>query len=134
MAILIAMAVNERGEREVIGAVEGMKEDKESWLSFLRDLKERGLQFKGTQLFTADKCTGLIESMGEVFPRARYQRCVVHFYRNIFSVVPRKKVKDVAAMLKAIHAQEDKAAALKKIGDVTEKLQNMKLYEAAKKV
>jgi len=83
---------------------------------------------------TADKCTGLIESMAEVFPRARYQRCVVHFYRNIFSVVPRKKVKDVAAMLKAIHAQEDKAAALKKIGDVTEKLQDMKLYEAAKKV
>lgn len=132
VAILIAMAVNERGEREVIGATEGMKEDKESWLAFLRHLKERGLQ--GTQLFTADKCTGLIESMAEVFPQARYQRCVVHFYRNIFSVVPRKKVKEVAAMLKAIHAQEDKVAALKKIGDVTEKLQDMKLYEAAQKV
>ena len=132
VAILIAMAVNERGEREVIGATEGMKEDKESWLAFLRHLKERGLQ--GTQLFTADKCTGLIESMAEVFPQARYQRCVVHFYRNIFSVVPRKKVKEIAAMLKAIHAQEDKEAALKKIGDVTEKLQDMKLYEAAQKV
>jgi len=132
VAILIAMAVNERGEREVIGATEGMKEDKESWLAFLRHLKERGLQ--GTQLFTADKCTGLIESMAEVFPQARYQRCVVHFYRNIFSVVPRKKVKEIAAMLKAIHAQEDKVAALKKIGDVTEKLQDMKLYEAAQKV
>ena len=132
VAILIAMAVNERGEREVIGATEGMKEDKESWLAFLRHLKERGLQ--GTQLFTADKCTGLIESMAEVFPQARYQRCVVHFYRNIFSVVPRKKVKEIAAMLKAIHAQEDKVAALKKLGDVTEKLQDMKLYEAAQKV
>ena len=132
VAILIAMAVNERGEREVIGATEGMKEDKESWLAFLRHLKERGLQ--GTQLFTADKCTGLIESMAEVFPQARYQRCVVHYYRNIFSVVPRKKVKEIAAMLKAIHAQEDKVAALKKIGDVTEKLQDMKLYEAAQKV
>ena len=53
VAILIAMAVNEHGEREVIGATEGMKEDKESWLAFLRHLKERGLQ--GTQLFTADK-------------------------------------------------------------------------------
>ena len=132
VAILIAMAVNERGEREVIGATEGMKEDKESWLAFLRHLKERGLQ--GTQLFTADKCTGLIESMAEVFPQARYQRCVVHYYRNIFSVVPRKKVKEIAAMLKAIHAQEDKVAALKKLGDVTEKLQEMKLYEAAQKV
>jgi len=132
VAILIAMAVNEHGEREVIGATEGMKEDKESWLAFLRHLKERGLQ--GTQLFTADKCTGLIESMAEVFPQARYQRCVVHFYRNIFSVVPRKKVKETAAMLKAIHAQEDKVAALKKLGDVTEKLQEMKLYDAAQKV
>ena len=132
VAILIAMAVNERGEREVIGATEGMKEDKESWLAFLRHLKERGLQ--GTQLFTADKCTGLIESMAEVFPQARYQRCVVHYYRNIFSVVPRKKVKEIAAMLKAIHAQEDKVAALKKLGDVTEKLQEMKLYDAAQKV
>jgi len=132
VAILIAMAVNEHGEREVIGATEGMKEDKESWLAFLRHLKERGLQ--GTQLFTADKCTGLIESMAEVFPQARYQRCVVHYYRNIFSVVPRKKVKETAAMLKAIHAQEDKVAALKKLGDVTEKLQEMKLYEAAQKV
>ncbi len=132
VAILIAMAVNERGEREVIGATEGMKEDKESWLAFLRHLKERGLQ--GTQLFTADKCTGLIESMAEVFPQARYQRCVVHYYRNIFSVVPRKKVKEIAAMLKAIHAQEDKVAALKKLGDVSEKLQDMKLYDAAQKV
>ena len=132
VAILIAMAVNQRGEREVIGATEGMKEDKESWLGFLRHLKERGLQ--GTQLFIANKCTGLIEAMAEVFPRARYQRCIVHFYRNVFSVVPRKKVKEVSAMLKAIHAQEDKEAALKKIGDIIEKLKDLKLNEAAGKV
>lgn len=132
VAILIAIAVNQRGEREVIGATEGMKEDKESWLDFLRHLKERGLQ--GTQLFIADKCTGLIEAMAEVFPRARYQRCIVHFYRNVFSVVPRKKVKEVSAMLKAIHAQEDKEAALKKIGDIIEKLKDLKLNEAAGKV
>lgn len=132
VAILIAMAVNQRGEREVIGATEGMKEDKESWLGFLRHLKKRGLQ--GTQLFIADKCTGLIEAMAEVFPRARYQRCIVHFYRNVFSVVPRKKVKEVSAMLKAIHAQEDKEAALKKIGDIIEKLKDLKLNEAAGKV
>ena len=120
VAILVAMAVNERGEREVIGAAEGMKEDKSSWLAFLRHLKERGL--KGTQLFVGDKCLGLIESLAEVYPQACYQRCMVHFYRNIFSVVPRGKVKEVAAMLKAIHAQEDKPAAMKKIGDVVENL------------
>ncbi len=81
---------------------------------------------QGTQLFIADKCTGLIEAMKEVFPRARYQRCIVHLYRNVFSVVPRKKVKEVSAMLKAIHAQEDKEAALKKIGDIIEKLKDLK--------
>ena len=132
VAILVAMAVNERGEREVIGAAEGMKEDKSSWLAFLRHLKERGLT--GTQLFVGDKCLGLIESLAEVYPQACYQRCMVHFYRNIFSVVPRGKVKEVAAMLKAIHAQEDKPAAMKKIGDVVEKLKEMKLFEAARKV
>ena len=72
--------------------------------------------------------------MSDVFPRARYQRCIVHFYRNVFSVIPRKRLKEVAAMLKAIHAQEDKEAALKKIGDVIEKLKEMKLDEAAGKV
>ena len=46
--------------------------------------------------------------MGEVFPDAKYQRCTVHFYRNIFSVVPKSKVKIVAKMLKAIYAQESK--------------------------
>jgi putative transposase len=132
VAILIAIAVNEHGEREVIGAIEGMKEDKESWLSFLRHLKERGL--KGTQLFIGDKCLGLIEALNEVYPKARYQRCVVHFYRNVFSTIPRGKVKLVAAMLKAIYAQEDKQAAGLKIEDAVAKLKEMKLLEAAKKV
>jgi len=62
--------VNERGEREVIGAAEGMKEDKESWLSFLRHLKKRGL--KGTQLFVGDKSVGLIEALIETYPLDRF--------------------------------------------------------------
>ena len=116
----------------MIGAAEGMKEDTESWLCFLRHLKERGL--KGTQLFVGDKCLGLIEALIETYPLARFQRCMVHFYRNVFSVVPRGKVKEVSAMLKAIHAQEDKAAALNKLDDVVGKLKEMKLFEAARKV
>lgn len=62
------------------------------------------------------------------------KRCTIHFYRNICSVVPRGKVKDVADMLKAIHAQEDQAAALEKAKAVIQKLGEMKLKEAAKKV
>lgn len=132
VAVLIAMAVNERGYREVIGASEGMKEDKASWLDFLKSLKQRGLE--GTQLFIGDKCIGLLEAVNEVYPTAKYQRCAVHFYRNVFSVTPRSKMKEVAAMLKAIHAQEDKEAAKEKVVAVAAKLREMKLKEAAKKI
>ena len=132
VSILVALAVNNDGYREILGAAEGSKEDKESWLNFLRHLKERGL--KGTQLFISDKCLGVVETLGEIFPEARWQRCVVHFYRNIFSVVPTGKVKLVAAMLKAIHAQEDLASAKEKASAVVRKLREMKLPKAAEKV
>ena len=76
----------------------------------------------------------MLETIPEVFPNARYQRCTVHFYRNIFSVTPRNKMKTVALMLKAIHAQESKDAAREKTLQVSEKLRSMKLAKAAKKV
>ena len=132
VAILVAIAVNQDGYREVIGAAEGMKEDKEGWRSFLVSLQNRGL--KGVQLVVGDKCQAMCDSVTEVFPEAKYQRCSVHFFRNIFSVVPRKHGKEVGRMLKAIHAQEDKGAALDKLEDVVCKLKEMKLFEAAKKV
>lgn len=132
VAILVAIAVNEDGYREVLGAAEGMKEDKASWTSFFQWLKGRGLD--GVKLIVGDKCLGMLEAVGEVFPEAKYQRCVVHFYRNVFSVVPRSKGKIVAKMLKAIHAQESKAAARKKAQDIVQSLKEMKLQEAAKKV
>jgi len=132
VAILVALAVNEEGCREIIGACEGGKEDKVSWLNFLRHLKKRGL--KGTQLFIGDKCLGLVEALGETFPEAKYQRCVVHFYRNMLCVTPNSKSREVAAMLKAIHAQEDKAAAREKAKAVAARLREMKLKEAAEKL
>jgi transposase-like protein len=132
VSVLVAMAVNDDGYREVLGAAEGMKEDTASWLSFLKSLKERGLE--GTQLFIGDKCLGLLEAINQVFPDTKFQRCTVHFYRNVFSVVPRSKVRLVAAMLKAIHAQEDLAGAKEKAITVAAKLREMKLKEAAAKV
>ena len=102
----------EDGCREVLGAAEGMKEDKASWVSFFQWLRGRGLD--GVKLIVGDKCMGMLEAVGEVFPEAKYQRCAVHFYRNVFSVVPRSKVKIVAKMLKAIHAQESKKSCSRK--------------------
>ncbi len=132
VSILVAIAVNEEGYREVLGAAEGMKEGKASWVEFFKWLKSRGLE--GVQLIVGDKCLGMLEAVGEVYPGAKYQRCVVHFYRNVFSAIPRAKVKLVAKMLKAIHAQESKATALTKAKTVAETLRAMKLPEAAKKV
>ena len=132
VSILVAIGVDEDGYREVIGAVEGMKEDAESWKSFLIWLKERGLE--GVKLIVGDKCLGMCNAVAEVFPEAKYQRCTVHFYRNVFSVTPRKHTREVSRMLKAIHAQESKDAARKKAKDVVEQLRAMKLKEAAKKV
>ena len=132
VAVLVAIAVNEDGYREVLGAAEGMKEDKSSWVSFFQWL--RGLGLEGVKLIVGDKCLGMLEAVGEVFPEAKYQRCVVHFYRNVFSVVPKSKVKNVAKMLKAIHAQESKKASREKAAAVVAELKAMKLPEAAKKV
>ena len=132
VAVLVAIAVNKDGYREALGAAEGMKEDKASWVSFFQWLRGRGLE--GVKLIVGDKCLGMLEAVGEVFPEAKYQRCVVHFYRNIFSVVPKSKVKNVAKMLKAIHAQESKKASREKAAAVVSELKAMKLPEAAKKV
>lgn len=132
VSVLVALAVDSEGYRDIIGACEGAKEDKESWLSFLRSLKERGL--KGTHLFVGDKCLGLVESIAEIFPEAYFQRCVVHFYRNVFSVTPHSKMAEVAAMLKAIHAQEDLQSAREKAKQVADKLKSMKLPEVGKKI
>ncbi len=132
VSVLVAIGVNNEGYREILGAAEGMKEDKASWRSFFVWLKERGLT--GVRLIIGDKNLGMLETIPEVFPDACYQRCTVHFYRNIFSVTPRNKVKTVAMMLKAIHAQESKDAAREKALLVAEKLKEMKLASAAKKL
>jgi Transposase, Mutator family len=132
VSLLMAIGVGLDGFREILGVAEGAKEDKASWTNFLRLLKERGL--KGVKLLTSDRCLGLVESLADFFPEAAWQRCVVHFYRNVFALVPATKVREVAAMLKAIHAQEAKAEALAKVEQVASKLELMKLGKAAELV
>ena len=129
VSILVAIAVDQDGFREVLGSWEGPKEDKEGWGAFLRHLKQRGL--KGVQLFITDKCLGLVEALAEFYPAAHWQRCTVHWYRNVLSQVPRQKMREVATMLKAVHAQESKATAAEKAQAVTAKLRAMKLANAA---
>ena len=129
VSVLVAIGVAQTGYRQILAVSEGAKEDKTSWTGFLRELKERGL--KGVKLFVSDKCLGLVENLAEFYPEASWQRCVVHFYRNVWTAVPTGKVKEVAAMLKAVHAQEDAQAAREKAAQVVEKLKATKLARAA---
>src|SRR6201993_1990835 len=132
ISVLIAIGVGTDGFRQILGVAEGKKEDLEGWRGFLRHLKDRGL--KGLRLIISDACRGLVEAANEVFPEADWQRCVVHFYRNVFSHVPNSKVAEVARMLKAIHAQEDRTSAEAKTKEVVMKLRAMKLPKAAELV
>jgi transposase-like protein len=132
LSVLVAIGVQEDGFRKILGVSEGAKEDKAGWLGFLRHPKKRGLS--GVQLFISDACIGLVEALTEVFPKAKWQRCIVHFYRNVFTLVPSTKVRQIAKMLKAIHAQEDLTAARNKARAVEEKLRTMKLSKASELV
>ena len=132
VAVMVAIGVNEDGYREVIGCAEGFTESAECWRDFLSWLKSRGL--RGVRMLVGDKAAGMVGSIAEVFPEVRYQRCTVHFYRNVLAKVPKSKRPQAAAMLKAIHAMESREAAAAKAEAVASDLESMKLKEAAKVV
>ena len=95
VAIMAAVGVNEDGYREVIGCAESS----ECWRDFLSWLKSRGL--RGVRMFVGDKAAGMVGSIAEVFPDARYQRCTVHFYRNVLA-----KAEAVADDLESMRLKE----------------------------
>ena len=95
VAVLVAIGVDQDGYRQILGVVEGAKEDAQSWRQFLRHLKERGLT--GVELFISDKCLGLMESLGEFYPEASWQRCMVHWFRNVLTAIPTGKAREVVA-------------------------------------
>lgn len=132
VAVMVAIGVNDDGYREVIGAAEGFTESSECWRDFLSWLRSRGL--RGVRMIVGDKASGMVGSIAEVFPDTAYQRCTVHFYRNVLARVPKSRRAAVAAMLKAIHAMESRGAAEAKALAVAEELERMRLGEAARVV
>jgi transposase-like protein len=130
VSVLVAIGVNRDGFRDILGVAEGGREDVESWRNFLRYLKDRGL--KGVRLVVSDKCLGLAEALADFFPEALWQRCAVHFYRNVMTATPHNKAKEVMSAVKAIHASEDRPAAREKAAAVALKLEGMKLSKAAR--
>ena len=130
VSILVAVGVGMDGRREVLSVAEGMKEDSESWREFIKGMLARGL--KGVRLVTGDRCAGLVAAVNELLPGARYQRCMVHFGRNILAKVNPKNRDWAADALKAIFSMESRDKALEKAESVAKDMEARKLREAAK--
>ena len=127
--ILVDIGIGADGRREVLSVAEGMKEDAESWRSFIKGMLARGL--KGVRLVTGDRCAGLVAAAGELLPGARYQRCMVHFERNILAKVNPKNRDWAADALKAVFSMETRDKALEKAESVAGEMEARKLKEAA---
>ena len=120
-AVIVAYAVRETGEREVVGLEIGYSEEGPFWVDFLRSLVERGLC--GVQLVVSDAHRGLKEAIDTSLAGASWQRCRVHFMRNALARVPRRGDRAlVAAAIRAIFAQPEKAMAREQLRMVADSL------------
>lgn len=120
-ATVVAIGVKSTGEREVLGVDVGSSEDGAFWLAFLRSLVARGL--KGVRLVVSDAHEGLKGAIEAVLTGASWQRCRVHFLRNLLGLVPKSAQAMVAATVRTIWAQPDAAAAQAQLGRVAESLE-----------
>lgn len=109
MAVIVAYGVRADGVREVLGVDVGLSEDVALWRAFLQDLVARGVH--GVQLVISDAHAGLKQAIREVFVGATWQRCRVHFLRNVLARVPKSAQAMVAATVRSIFQQESRAAA-----------------------
>jgi transposase-like protein len=119
-AFLVAIAANERGEREVLGCTVAAAESEASWTAFLRSLVARGLA--GVRLVTSDAHLGIRAAVGATLDGAAWQRCRVHLLRDLLTHVPRHASAMVAAFVRTIFAQPDEAAARAQLRQVAERL------------
>ncbi|MFG3165277.1 IS256 family transposase [Streptomyces sp. NPDC048232] len=102
-AIVIATGVTQDGGREVVGVLVGDSETEVFWAQFLRHLRERGLS--GVRLVISDSHSGLVKAIRKVMLGAAWQRCRVHFVRNVFAAIPKGSAEMVAATIRTVFAQ-----------------------------
>jgi transposase-like protein len=132
MAVVIATGVNLQGRREVLGLDVIPTESEEGWTQFFKGLKERGLQ--AVRLVVSDAHGGLKAAVRKVL-KAEWQRCKVHFYRNVLVHVPKRSQAEVSEAMKAVFVQRDEKSAKAKAADVVRQFQNrfakaMEIFEA----
>ena len=119
-ATVVAVGVTSGGERQVLGVDVGPSEDRAFWTAFLRGLVKRGL--KGVRLVISDAHTGLTQAISTVLSGTSWQRCRVHFMRNLLATVPHAAREAIAAIVRTIFAQPDHASALVQLRKVAEGL------------
>ena len=120
-AIVVATGVTASGSREVLGLAVGDSEDGAFWTAFLRSLRARGLN--GVRLVISDAHEGLKGAIAAVMLGAAWQRCRVHFLRNVLSRIPRGSAEMVLAVIRTIFAQPDAAAVREQFDEVVAKLE-----------
>ena len=121
MAVVIATGVNEQGRREVLGFDVIPTESEEGWGQFFKDLKERGLQ--GVQLVISDAHSGLKAAMRKIL-KAEWQRCKVHFYRNVLCQISKRSQAEVSEAMKAVFVQRDEKSAKTKAAELVRSFQS----------
>jgi putative transposase len=119
-AIIVATGVAADGNREVLGLAVGDSEDKPFWTAFLRQLRARGLA--GVRLVISDAHQGLRAAIDTILLGAAWQRCRVHFLRNVLAKVPKGSAEMVAAAVRIIFAQPDAAAVADQLDSIAAKL------------
>lgn len=119
-AVVVATGITEDGGREVLGLMVGDSETEVFWSEFLRSLRERGLT--GVRLVIADHHSGLVKAVRKVMLGAAYQRCRVHFLRNVFAVIPKDAAEMVAATIRTIFAQPTAEAVRAQLDTVADML------------
>jgi putative transposase len=119
-AVVVATGVSIAGEREVLGLAVGDSEDGAFWTEFLRSLRARGLS--GVRLVISDAHLGIREAVATVMLGSAWQRCRVHFVRNVLARVPRGSAEMVAAAIRTIFAQPDAEAVAGQFDRITEML------------
>jgi putative transposase len=105
-AVVIATGITAAGCREVLGVDIGDSEDETFWTRFLRSLRDRGL--RGVRLVISDAHAGLKASIRKCFAGSTWQRCRVHYARNLLATVPKTHVEFVAAAFRSIFALSDR--------------------------
>ena len=121
VATVVAIGVNDQGQRTILGAQTGQSEDHQFWVSFLRSLIRRGL--KGVRLVISDAHEGLRQAIAKVISGTTWQRCRVHFMRNLLSSVPKGAQDTVAAVVRSVFSAPDHASAMTQLHHVAQMLQ-----------